>query len=653
MATSGNIRILSRKGVLGKEPMYYVFNWERVSYSTVDNTSTINWSVDFYPETGGTIALKQTIMLQFDNPLNVAEFILGAGSYINPIKPLVTGTQTIKHNLDGTKTVTLIATEIGVTNERTDSATFELDALPRQAVLLSVSNFTDEGAPTIVYDNPAGVNAGSLQACISLTGASDDIAYRDIPKDQSSYTFPLTTAERNVLRNAMGSKVGLTVRVYVKSIVSGITYWSYRNAYCTLENGEPTLSPVVVDSNARTKELTGDENTFIKYYSNAAFTTGAAAIKGAAIDTQYVTNGSVTINNQDSGTINGVTSNTFYFGVTDNRGYTTRDAIVVDLIPYTKLTASLTTKSLTASGSLTFTVKGKYFSGSFGAKDNSLEVEYAVRDKARNYVTNPEGSGWVKLGTVTPEVSGNDYSYSYTITGLNHTEQYELSVNVIDELTPVQNVTTVIKAIPVFDWGEDDFHHHTNVELERGKKLYTHGSYNNQEVQLIGINSQDDIEIGATADLEEAGDTNIYGNNIKLQAFNSVNINGYDYGVNNILWRGESHMNANQTANLSQSISAQAHGIVLVFSFYELTEETAADHSWTCHFIPKQAVNLSNGGGFTFFMGINAGFSSLGAKYLYISNTQIKGHTGNTSSGVNSNVGFNNAEYCLRYVIGV
>jgi hypothetical protein len=71
----------------------------------------------------------------------------------------------------------------------------------------------------------------------------------------------------------------------------------------------------------------------------------------------------------------------------------------------------------------------------------------------------------VRLGAVSPDVSGEDYSFSYTIEGLNYNEQYELTVNAIDELTPVQAAKTVIATTPLFDWSDTDFHHHTEVHF--------------------------------------------------------------------------------------------------------------------------------------------------------------------------------------------
>jgi hypothetical protein len=79
----------------------------------------------------------------------------------------------------------------------------------------------------------------------------------------------------------------------------------------------------------------------------------------------------------------------------------------------------------------------------------------------------------------------------------------------------------------------------------------------------------------------------------------------------------------------------------------------AADVSFNTFYISKKEVELLPGSPHTFIMGINAGFSTIGAKYLTINDTSIVGNATNTSSGTNSGITFNNSSFVLRYVIGV
>lgn len=122
---------------------------------------------------------------------------------------------------------------------------------------------------------------------------------------------------------------------------------------------------------------------------------------------------------------------------------------------------------------------------------------------------------------------------------------------------------------------------------------------------------------------------------------------------NAVLWSGGSYMNGTQTATLSQKISDQDHGIVIVFSGYDITNKVALNNSWTTHFIPKEMIQYNNGGGQTFHMSINAAMSEFGAKYLYIYDDKITGHVSNSQTGTGaSGITFSNNKYVMRYVIG-
>lgn len=120
-----------------------------------------------------------------------------------------------------------------------------------------------------------------------------------------------------------------------------------------------------------------------------------------------------------------------------------------------------------------------------------------------------------------------------------------------------------------------------------------------------------------------------------------------------MLWGGDltsgMYMTGDHTANLTEAISAQRHGIVLVFSAYESSSDT--NYSWQCFFVPKQLVALSTSGHtFTLDQGK---FSRTGTKYLYIYDTYIKGHDDNNLTGTANGITYANNKFVLRYVIGV
>lgn len=125
------------------------------------------------------------------------------------------------------------------------------------------------------------------------------------------------------------------------------------------------------------------------------------------------------------------------------------------------------------------------------------------------------------------------------------------------------------------------------------------------------------------------------------------------YHEQKILWGGDltsgMYMTDGHTANLTEAISAQPNGIILVFSAYESASDT--NYGWQCFFVPKQLVALSTSG-HTFTLG-RGKFTRTGTKYLYIYDTYIKGHADNNATGTNNGITFANNKFVLRYVMGV
>jgi hypothetical protein len=118
-----------------------------------------------------------------------------------------------------------------------------------------------------------------------------------------------------------------------------------------------------------------------------------------------------------------------------------------------------------------------------------------------------------------------------------------------------------------------------------------------------------------------------------------------------VLWEGGKYMTADHQADLSEPVSQQDNGIVLVFSTYQ--NGAPIDANFNMFFVPKQFISLWGGYGSAYQMN-TVNFNTVGAKYLYIHDTYIKGNENNNLSGTaTSGITFNNAMYVLRYVLGV
>jgi hypothetical protein len=121
-------------------------------------------------------------------------------------------------------------------------------------------------------------------------------------------------------------------------------------------------------------------------------------------------------------------------------------------------------------------------------------------------------------------------------------------------------------------------------------------------------------------------------------------------GGGKILWTGGYYMTEAHKITLSETVSAQASGIVLVFSRFN--DGAAQDTNFQHFFIPKAFIAAKAGYGHTFFMTANK-FAVNATKYLYVNDTHITGHADNSATGTVNGITFNNAGFVLRYVIGV
>ena len=224
MATSGQINTNTTY------ESYFWVKWEQNGDQDIANNRTpIKWSCGLYSE-----------HKFYSNAVKMSAFsingtqVYSGGTYSNFTaegnQTIASGTMWITHDLNGAKTFSISAFTgwlYSNHNYSSSGGSYTLTTIPRQATITSAPNFTDWDNPTIYYSNPAGTSATGLIACISFTGAKDDIAYRDINKDGNSYPFSLTDEERNVLRiNTSGSSRKLYF--YVRTSFGSTTFYSYK-----------------------------------------------------------------------------------------------------------------------------------------------------------------------------------------------------------------------------------------------------------------------------------------------------------------------------------------------------------------------------------------------------------------------------------------
>lgn len=347
----------------------------------------------------------------------------------------------ITHDADGKKTIYVSAY---FDHQRFSSSSqgfnVTLTDIPRQANILSAPNFYDVDNPTITYSNPAGAVVTSLQACISLDNSTASVAYRDIPKNGSSYTFNLTQAERNTLLAATPNSNTKSVYFIVKTVIAGVTYYSRLQRTMTVKNANPTITGASYqDVNGTTTAITGDNTKIIQNNSSVTFKFASlAALKYATLTSVAVTidgvtktaslSGSTASNVSLSfGTINSSSNVTANIALTDSRGNVTRSTLTVTMLEWSLPTAtiSLARKSNYYSET-TLKVTANYASLN---SQNTITITYQYKEKS--------SSTWSSAVTIQDGVAT-------TIT-LDNTKSYDFKINVSDRI----GSTTYNKALQI------------------------------------------------------------------------------------------------------------------------------------------------------------------------------------------------------------
>lgn len=458
MASSGSFTTTASEGRSLK------FSWEISSQSVANNTTTISWKLvgsgsasgmvkggGIYVKINGSVKVDESTDTRYELKKDVT---------------VKSGTATISHNSDGTKTFSA-EVKAGIyqyARNVSGSGSWTLTAIPRKATISTAPNFNDEGNPSITYSNPAGNAISSLQACISFTGSKDDIAYRNISKTGTSYTFNLTEAERNVLRNGCTTANSRSIKFYVRTKIGDSTYYSSLEKTLSIVNANPTSTVTVKDTNSAAIALTGNAGTMIKGYNTISASMTATALKGATITSYKITNGSTT-KNSSSATFEATETPTFTFLATDSRGNTVSKTVTMPMVEYIKLTCGLSA-DMTVDGVINAIISGKCYNGSFGAASNKIVVQYRYKISGGNY------GDW-KNAVAT--FNNGDYSASVAISGLDYRSKYLIQARITDTISNQTSVEKTLSCIPVFDWSEKDFNFNVPVTVNGNKLFYEAG----------------------------------------------------------------------------------------------------------------------------------------------------------------------------------
>ena len=327
------------------------------STSVANNTSNVTVKVQCWRTNSGYETYGSgTCYVTIDGTQYTQSITTSQKFTYNSYTEIFSKTLNINHNSNGSKTL-YVSSYISHSRFDSNSQGFNVNLtnIPRGAIITNAPNFTDTGNPTITYSNSAGNQVTSLQACISLTGSNPDIPYRNISKTGTTYTFNLTTEERNTLLNATSGKTR-TVYFYIKTILAGNTIYTNKAVTFSVINANPTIGSITYqDTNSTITSITGNNQWIVRNKSTLRITLNSLnALKGATLSSAVVNlNGNdypfsgISGSNKSSvslniGTLNISSNINATITLKDSRGFSsvyTKEIIILDYQdPYSTIT---------------------------------------------------------------------------------------------------------------------------------------------------------------------------------------------------------------------------------------------------------------------------------------------------------------------------
>lgn len=376
----------------------------------------------------------------------------------------------VNHNADGSKNVTISGSVTGPNSTSlagkvtSGSKSVALDTIPRGSSV-TVADTNIGSNPTINIDRASSGFTHTLT--YAFGGLTGTIAEKTPDTKITTWTIPETFYAR--IPNSPSGECVITCITYSGTTPVGDPTTCVFKAIADKATCSPGVSVTAKVVNRESTALTGNNKTIIGGISNLQVVTAAEGKNSASITSISVycgdnkqTGGDVTFYGADSAAVHVV--------VTDSRGYQT---VVYDdslsLIGYIAptITPAVSREAPTAN-TVTVSVKGKWYNGSFGAVINSLKI--TVRRKA----TGDDDYHTMVEAPVT--TNGNDYTATVELTGVDYTKAYSFLVRLDDAIyTDTKGyrdakyaTTSISKGIPIFDWGENDFQFNVPVGLPGG-----------------------------------------------------------------------------------------------------------------------------------------------------------------------------------------
>ncbi len=617
MATSGS----AIQNVISNGKIHLQINWSQASQDVSGNYTKINWNVKLFSDGGGW-----NIQVNTNRTLRVV--VNGSTVYSGGVnvsvnsgqsKTLASGTATVYHNADGTKSFSFSATQdfseisfSGATIYKTVTASGSntLTTIPRVSKFDTWSfTFTPSSAKMNFY-----ITAGStafthrLRVDLVSSGSSHDFLidqwnYRvDSVNKRKDFTYTLNASQITKLLNAMKSTNTLRLRTYMatyngSTLIGELESWA--NATVDASSVAPKFTDFSFGDGENLAAVVGlPQGEMIGGLSRFQFMISsaqkAAAQYGAVMSKYVLSVGNLSKEVSygtgekpavDLGALTQTGTLTASVKAVDSRGNQTTVTKQVVVHPYAPpLSSASVARVNNYERETKLLISGEFTS----VGTNAVTAQY-------RYSEQQEQGEWI---SVPLSVSQNQFTAETVDLICDKEKTFYFEVKLTDKLRETVTPYTLLPGETPITFLEDGSIDIKGEYLQNGKPVFSQG--------------------------------------------------------NKVLWNSASYMDHTQTAPLSEPVSKQNSGIVLVFSPYR--DGKPLDYEWQTFFVSKKEVELHEGQGHTFMLNgwKDSPFDTIGLKYLYIYNDKITGYKDNIQTGTSgTGIKYYNLGFVLRHVIGV
>lgn len=667
------------------------FSWAQYGQSTVNNLTTITWSLQLISGSAGEIISSAT--KNWSVTINGTTYT-GTNSVAignNTTKTLASGQVSITHDADGSKRFSYSFSQVfGITfagapiGTISGSGTGTLNTIPRATQPTLSASSADMGG-SVTISTPRASASFTHDLAYSFAG-SGYIAIATGVTTSHSWTIPISLASsipnttsgtvtiRCITKNGsvdigtktvlLTAKVPTTVAPSISSVVVSEATSGLASLIGAFVQNKTTLAVAIAAQGVYGSTIKSYSTTILgKAYTGASFTSDVITLSGSI--------GLVTTVTDSRGRSTSKTTNvtvlsytapqitTFSVarynasGVADPDGVYVRARLVYEVTPLNNKNTATARLQYKRSGDSTWSNLSSYTSmsidGTLMPQSPTFSTDYqwdfrVTLTDAFNSATPATYTAVLPSGEVILDIraDGKGLAFFKTATKAGVEIAGELPGSAVS-LTTNANLNNLTSpgfyVIPT-----------TTISATITNKPYTDTATASIRVERTGDGMVKQILQKSTktdgAIYERGYDSSGWG------AWSMVYA-----GAGKLLWSGTTLLSDANTITLSEAISAQQNGIVAVFNLYSTSTATATNYGYTCHYIPKQLLtavvpSVNTVLGVTLMMA-ESKYAATATKFLRITDTTINGTADNTATGTANGITYNNSRFALRYVIGV